>query len=52
MFLLGEVVGRKESFGIEILFFLFLFVFGAVNDMFVVRTSGRYLVCMQWDTDL
>lgn len=23
MFLLGEVVGRKESFGIEILFFCF-----------------------------
>lgn len=41
MFLLGEVVGRKESFGIEILFFVFVF-WGAVNDMFVVRTSGRY----------
>lgn len=45
MFLLGEVVGRKESFGIEILFFHFVF-FGAVNDMFVVRKVlkvGRYV---------
>lgn len=43
MFLLGEVVGRKESFGIEILFFCFCFLAQLTTCLWCVPMVGRYV---------
>lgn len=40
MFLLGEVVGRKESFGVDILFFVLFFLAQLMICLWCVPRGG------------